>query len=51
MKKILAVLLALVMVFALCACGQSAAPASSGAEQSADAGTQDAAVVVKAGSQ
>ena len=27
MKKILALLLALVMVFALCACGQQAAPA------------------------
>ena len=26
MKKIIAMLLALVMVFALCACGQSAAP-------------------------
>ena len=29
MKKIIAMLLALVMVFALCACGQTAAPAAS----------------------
>ena len=28
MKKIIALLLALVMVFALCACGQTAAPAN-----------------------
>ena len=32
MKKILAMLLALVMVFALCACGQTAAPAEAPAE-------------------
>ena len=31
MKKILALLLALTMVFALCACGQTAAPAESAA--------------------
>jgi len=58
MKKILALLLALVMVFALCACGQSAAPAAD--QDSAPAGQDNAAgqdsapagsdaVVVKAG--
>ena len=31
MKKLLALLLALTMVFALCACGQTAAPAESAA--------------------
>ena len=35
MKKILAMLLALCMVFALCACGQSAAPAEQPAQQDA----------------
>ena len=35
MKKILSLLLALTMVFALCACGQSAAPAASN-EQTAE---------------
>ena len=35
MKKIIAMLLALVMVFALCACGQSAAPAASDAAPAA----------------
>ena len=37
MKKIIAMLLALVMVFALCACGQSAAPAASDSAPAADA--------------
>ena len=37
MKKILAILCALCMVFALCACGQSAAPASTAAEPAAEA--------------
>ena len=35
MKKYLALLLALAMVFALCACGGSAAPAESAAPESA----------------
>lgn len=34
MKKIIALLLSLVMVFALCACGQAAAPAASEAPAS-----------------
>ena len=42
MKKILAMLLALCMVFALCACGQSAAPAEQPAQESA-APAEDAA--------
>ena len=42
MKKILAMLLALCMVFALCACGQSAAPAEQPAQQDA-APAEDAA--------
>ena len=37
MKKIIAMLLALVMVFALCACGQSTAPAASDSAPAADA--------------
>ena len=37
MKKIVALLMALCMVFALCACGQSAAPAASDAAPAADA--------------
>ena len=37
MKKIIAMLLALVMVFALCACGQPAAPAEQPAEEPAPA--------------
>ena len=37
MKKILAILCALTMVFALCACGQSAAPAAPAAEPAAEA--------------
>lgn len=37
MKKILSMILALAMVFALCACGQSAAPAATAADASADA--------------
>ena len=36
MKKIIAMLLALVMVFALCACGQPAAPAEQPAEAPAE---------------
>ncbi len=36
MKKILAILCALCMVFALCACGQSAAPAAPAAEPAAE---------------
>lgn len=43
MKKILALLLTLAMVFALCACGQTAAPAASEApaEESAEAPAGD----------
>ena len=37
MKKLLAVLLALVMVFALCACGKSAAPAAEAPAAAAEA--------------
>ena len=37
MKKLMAMLLALVMVFALCACGQTAAPAEQPAEEPAEA--------------
>lgn len=37
MKKIFAMILALAMVFALCACGQSAAPATDAAAPAADA--------------
>ena len=37
MKKLMAMLLALVMVFALCACGQTAAPAEQPAEKPAEA--------------
>ena len=37
MKKIIAMLLALVMVFALCACGQQAAPAAAPAAEEAPA--------------
>ena len=44
MKKIVAMLLALVMVFALCACGQSAAPAASDTSAASDtAAASDAA--------
>ena len=42
MKKIVAMLLALTMVFALCACGNSAAPAPS-AEEDTPAAEQPAA--------
>lgn len=45
MKKLIAMLLALVMVFALCACGKTEAPAASEAPAAEDA----AAVTVKAG--
>ena len=43
MKKIVAMLLALVMVFALCACGQSAAPAASDTSAASDASASDTA--------
>ena len=48
MKKIIAMLLALVMAFALCACGQTAAPAATEApaaatEAAAEETTDDAA--------
>ena len=46
MKKIVALLMALCMVFALCACGQSAAPAATeapAADAAADAPVEDAA--------
>ncbi len=38
MKKILAMLLALTMVFALCACGGASAPAASGGDTAASGG-------------
>ena len=41
MKKLIALLLALVMVFALCACGQQAAPAPA-AEKPAEAPAAEA---------
>ena len=45
MRKYLALLLALCMVFALCACGQSEAPAQEApAEDAAEAPAEDAAV-------
>ena len=43
MKKIIAMLLALVMVFALCACGQPAAPAEQPAEAPAEQPAEDPA--------
>ena len=43
MKKILALLLALSMVFALCACGGSQAPAADTADEAAEAPAEDAA--------
>ena len=43
MKKILALLLALTMVFALCACGQQAAPAATQAAQPAAPAAEPAA--------
>ena len=49
MKKILAMVLALVMVLALCACGQSAAPAASGNDAPAASTGSDAAPAFKAG--
>ena len=54
MKKIIAMLLALVMVFALCACGQTAAPAATEApaaatEAAAEETTDDAAADLKVG--
>ncbi len=51
MKKILAMLLALCMVFALCACGQSAAPAEQAAPaEEAAAPAEEAAVPAAEGS-
>ncbi len=41
MKKLIALLMALCMVFALCACGQSSAPAASTADTAADAATEE----------
>ena len=54
MKKIIAMLLALVMAFALCACGQTAAPAATEApaaatEAAAEETTDDAAADLKVG--
>ena len=45
MKKVLALILALTMIFALCACGSPAAPAASApaADKPADAAPADAA--------
>ena len=45
MKKIIAMLLALVMVFALCACGQTAAPAASTAPAASAAPASEAPAV------
>ena len=50
MKKIVAMLLALVMVFALCACGQSAAPAASDTSAASDASASDTAAASDAAS-
>ena len=41
MKKILALVMALCMIFALCACGQTAAPAEAPAEQPAEAPAEE----------
>ena len=50
MKKILALTLALMMIFALCACGDSAAPAASSAPEGETAAPADGAnPVVKIG--
>ncbi len=43
MKKALSLLLAMVMMFALCACGSSSAPAASEAPAAAEAPAQDSA--------
>ena len=43
MKKFLALALALCMIFALCACGQKAAPAEAPAEEAAPAAEEAAA--------
>ena len=43
MKKFLAIALALCMVFALCACGQQAAPAAAPAQEAAPAAAEEAA--------
>ena len=48
MKKILALVLALCMVFALCACGQSAAPAEEAPAAEAEAPAAEAEVVEEA---
>ncbi len=52
MKKIIALLMALVMVFALCACGQQAAPAETKpeAEAPAEAAPAEAAPAEASGS-
>ena len=42
MKKVIAMLLALVMVFALCACGQTAAPAPAAEAPAAEAPAAEA---------
>ena len=42
MKKLIAMLLALVMVFALCACGQQAAPAPAAEAPAAEAPAAEA---------
>ena len=44
MKKIIALLMALCMVFALCACGQSEAPAEDAAEDAAEAPAEENAL-------
>lgn len=49
MKKILALVLALCMVFALCACGQSAAPAEEAPAAEAPAAEAEAPAVIKVG--
>ena len=50
MKKLLAVLLALVMVFALCACGKSAAPAAEAPAAAAEAPAAEAPAEAATGS-
>lgn len=49
MKKILALVLALCMVFALCACGQSAAPAEEAPAAAAEAPAAEESAVIKVG--
>ena len=50
MKKIIALLMALVMVFALCACGQQAAPAETKTDAPAEAAPAEAAPAEASGS-